>query len=165
MGHCYSDTELLLTDVVDQATRSRMMAGIQGKNTSPELLIRKGLHALGFRFRIHANHLPGKPDIVLQKYKTVIFVHGCFWHGHQCRYFKVPKTRTGFWLEKIGRNRSRDAEQIAVLRSLGWRVVVVWECAVRAMKKQQSPLLIEVVAAWLLQGEGFVQFEECDFSK
>ncbi|MBC3954828.1 very short patch repair endonuclease [Pseudomonas triticifolii] len=149
-----------MTDVVDAATRSRMMAGIQGKNTSPELLIRKALHARGFRFRIHAKHLPGKPDLVLPKYNAAIFVHGCFWHGHDCRFFKVPQTRPEFWLEKIGKNQARDLVQIAALRALGWRVLVVWECAVRSMKKQKTMLLIDLIGEWLVNGSEYLQLDE-----
>lgn len=149
-----------MTDVVDAATRSRMMAGIQGKNTSPELLIRKALHARGFRFRIHAKHLPGKPDLVLPKYNAAIFVHGCFWHGHDCRFFKVPQTRPEFWLEKIGKNRARDLVQIAALQDLGWRVLVVWECAVRSMKKQKTMLLIDLIGEWLVNGSEYLQLDE-----
>lgn len=149
-----------MTDVVDAATRSRMMSGIKGKNTSPELLVRKGLHARGFRFRIHADHLPGKPDLVLPKYRSVIFVHGCFWHGHDCRYFKVPQTRPEFWLEKIGRNRLRDQKQIADLIARGWRVLIVWECAVRLMKKQKNLQLIDQIGCWLINGFEFFQIGE-----
>lgn len=149
-----------MTDVVDSATRSRMMAGIQGKNTSPELLIRKALHARGFRFRIHAKHLPGKPDLVLKKYSTVIFIHGCFWHGHDCRYFKVPKTRPEFWLEKIAKNRARDLAQITVLEAEGWKVLVIWECAVRHMKKHSSTLLIDLIDDWLKSSSEYLQLDE-----
>ncbi|MBM0141528.1 very short patch repair endonuclease [Pseudomonas cannabina] len=149
-----------MTDVVDSATRSRMMAGIQAKNTSPELLIRKALHARGFRFRIHVKHLPGKPDLVLPKYSAVIFIHGCFWHGHDCRYFKVPKTRPEFWLDKIGRNQARDLVQTEASLAAGWRVLVVWECAVRAMKKQKSTLLIDQVSDWLVNGSEYFQLDE-----
>lgn len=149
-----------MTDVVDSATRSRMMSGIQAKNTSPELLIRKALHARGFRFRIHVKHLPGKPDLVLPKYSAVIFIHGCFWHGHDCRYFKVPKTRREFWLDKIGRNRARDLVQTEASLAAGWRVLVVWECAVRAMKKQKSTLLIDRVSDWLVNGSEYFQLDE-----
>lgn len=153
-----------MIDVVDSATRSRMMAGIQGKNTSPELLIRKALHARGFRFRIHAKHLPGKPDLILPKYKAVIFIHGCFWHGHDCRFFKVPKTRTEFWLEKIGKNKTRDSTQIASLQFLGWRVLVIWECAVRCMKKQHSTLLVDLISNWVVSGSEYLQLEEVDLN-
>ena len=149
-----------MTDVVDVKTRSRMMSNIRSKNTSPELLIRKALHARGFRYRVHARNLPGTPDLVLPKYKAVIFVHGCFWHGHHCRYFKVPQTRQAFWLEKIGKNQMRDEQQVATLRALNWRVLIIWECAVRSMKKQRTPLLIDQIVYWLLQGSEFAQINE-----
>ncbi|MEE4959714.1 very short patch repair endonuclease [Pseudomonas alliivorans] len=149
-----------MTDVVDTATRSRMMSGIRGKNTSPELLIRKALHSKGFRFRIHAKHLPGKPDLVLPKYNAAIFVHGCFWHGHNCRFFKTPATRPEFWIEKIGKNQARDLVQLAALQALGWRVLVIWECAVRSMKKQKTMLLIDVITDWLVNGSEYLQLDE-----
>jgi DNA mismatch endonuclease (patch repair protein) len=149
-----------VADVVDAATRSRMMSGIQGKNTKPEVSIRKALHARGFRYRIHVNNLPGKPDLVLPKYNTVVFVHGCFWHGHTCRYFKVPQTRPDFWLEKIGKNQARDRLQESVLLDQGWRVLIVWECAVRLMKKEKSTVLIDLVADWLINGNEHLQIDE-----
>lgn len=149
-----------MTDVVDVATRSRMMAGIQGKNTKPELLIRKALHARGFRFRLHVKDLPGKPDLVLPKYRALVFIHGCFWHGHACRYFKVPQTRSEFWLEKIGKNKTRDSLQEGALKAMGWRVLIVWECAVRSMKKEKSPLLVDLIASWLINGSEYFQIDE-----
>ncbi|WP_397451817.1 very short patch repair endonuclease [Pseudomonas sp. NA-150] len=119
-------------DVVDPATRSKMMAAIRGSNTRPELLVRRFLHAHGYRFRIHRKDLPGKPDIVLPKLRTCIFVHGCFWHRHLgCRYATTPKTRQEFWDEKFLRNVARDAENIEALKNLGWQVVIVWECQLR----------------------------------
>ena len=136
------------------------MAGIQGKNTKPELLIRKALHARGFRFHLHVKDLPGKPDLVLPKYRALVFVHGCFWHGHGCRYFKVPKTRPEFWLEKIKKNQARDCLQVDALKVMGWRVLIVWECAVRLMKKEKSPLLIDLIASWLINGSEFFQIDE-----
>lgn len=120
-----------MTDIVDRTTRSRMMSGIRGKNTKPELAVRQALHRAGFRFRLHRKDLPGKPDIVLPKYRAVIFVHGCFWHGHGCRYFKVPKTRSGFWLDKIMGNAHRDRMSEDALRAKGWSVFTVWECDIR----------------------------------
>ena len=117
-----------MADIVDKATRSRMMSGIRGKNTKPELLVRKALHAQGFRFRLHDKNLPGKPDIVLKKHRTVIFVHGCFWHGHDCKHFKWPKTRPEFWREKIEGNKTRDLKHQQELKELGWNVKVIWEC-------------------------------------
>lgn len=149
-----------MTDVVDVATRSRMMAGIQGKNTKPEILIRKALHARGFRFRLHVKDLPGKPDLVLPKYRALIFVHGCFWHGHACRYFKVPQTRPEFWLEKIGSNQRRDSLQEEALKAMGWRVLVVWECAVRSMRKEKSSLLVDLIANWLKNRSKYFQIDE-----
>jgi DNA mismatch endonuclease, patch repair protein len=124
-----------MTDVVDAATRSRMMSGIRGQNTKPEILVRSLLHRQGFRFRLHVSNLPGKPDIVLPRYNAVIFVHGCFWHGHDCRFFKWPKTRPEFWREKIARNCSNDLKVRRALKKAGWRIGIVWECAVRGAGK------------------------------
>lgn len=149
-----------MVDVVDAATRSRMMSGIKGKNTRPEVSIRKALHARGFRYRIHANNLPGKPDLVLPKYKAVVFVHGCFWHGHTCRYFKIPQTRPDFWLDKIKKNQTRDRSQEAALLSDGWRVLIVWECAIRSMSRKKSPLLIDQISNWLINGNEYLQIDE-----
>lgn len=121
-----------MADVVDKATRSRMMSGIQGKNTKPELLVRKYLHGRALRFRLHAKNLPGKPDLVFPKYKAVVFVHGCFWHRHAgCKYATTPSSREHFWTNKLSENVARDAYQIAALGELGWRVFVVWECELR----------------------------------
>ena len=121
-----------MVDVVDKQTRSRMMSGIRGKNTRPELLIRRGLFAAGFRYRLHCKSLPGKPDIVIKKHRVAILVHGCFWHAHEgCRYFRPPAQNAVFWREKLLANRSRDESDFAALRNLKWRVAVVWECAVR----------------------------------
>lgn len=150
----------ILVDIVDAVTRSRMMSGIKGKNTSPELIIRKALHARGFRFRIHTAHLPGKPDLILPKFRAAIFVHGCFWHGHNCRYFKTPKTRTDFWMGKIEKNKVRDAMQIAKLNEAGWRTLIIWECAIRKMKSENSTSLIDTVTAWLSQNSTFRELDE-----
>lgn len=105
-----------------------MMSGIQGKNTRPEMILRRALHRAGFRYRLHDKRLPGKPDIVLPKYKTVIFVHGCFWHHHDCKYFKWPKTRPDFWQEKIEGNVERDKKVVRELEAEDWNVVIIWEC-------------------------------------
>lgn len=121
-----------MVDVVDKQTRSRMMQGIRGKNTMPELVVRRRLHALGIRYRLHAASLPGRPDIVIRKYRMAVFVHGCFWHGHTgCRYFKLPTTNPVFWKEKIEGTQQRHARQMAELVTAGWRVATVWECRVR----------------------------------
>lgn len=129
-----------MVDIVDAATRSRMMAGIRGKNTKPEMAVRQALHHAGFRFRLHRKDLPGKPDIVLPRYKAVIFVHGCFWHGHDCRYFRIPGTRTDFWLGKISQNKSRDARTEEQLRAAGWHVFIIWECWIRDKDAWDSKL-------------------------
>lgn len=121
-----------MADVVDQQTRSRMMAGIRGKNTKPELLLRRALHARGFRYRLHGRDVPGKPDLVLPKHQAVVFVHGCFWHHHQgCRFATTPSTRPDFWQAKFTANRSRDAKVASMLTRDGWRIATVWECALR----------------------------------
>lgn len=121
-----------MTDIVDSKTRSRMMAGIRGKNTRPELLVRKYLHAKGFRYRLHDKKLPGSPDIVLRKYQLAIFVHGCFWHRHKgCRYATTPAQNRKKWLLKFRQNTERDQRQINQLIDMGWRVLVIWECALK----------------------------------
>jgi DNA mismatch endonuclease (patch repair protein) len=118
-----------VADVVDKATRSRMMSGIRGKNTLPEMLVRSFLHASGFRYRLHVKDLPGKPDIVLPKYRTVVFVHGCFWHQHPgCRNAVMPKSNRKFWQEKLEGNVERDRRNVAALRKAGWRCLKIWEC-------------------------------------
>ena len=137
-----------MADVVDAATRSRMMSGIRGKNTKPELVIRKALHARGFRYRLHCK-LPGKPDLCLPKYRAVIFVHGCFWHGHDCHLFKWPSTRPEFWREKIGRNRAVDAAAEAKLLTDGWRVAIVWECALKGRTRRVIEDIAQDCADWL----------------
>lgn len=151
-------------DIVDAATRSRMMSGIKGKNTKPEVSIRKALHARGFRYRIHVNDLPGKPDLVLPKYSAVVFVHGCFWHGHSCRYFKIPQTRPDFWREKIRKNQLRDKIQESSLLAGGWRVLVVWECAVRSRNKEKFALVIDLIVEWLINGNKNSQIDENECS-
>ncbi len=128
-------------DSISTSERSLIMSRIKGKNTKPEVLVRKFLHANGYRFRIHRKDLPGKPDIVLPKYKTVIFVHGCFWHRHEnCKYSSFPKTHTEFWEEKFRRNIERDKQNIADLESLDWKVLVVWECEVKDGSFQKNLL-------------------------
>ncbi|MDQ0976854.1 very short patch repair endonuclease [Pseudomonas synxantha] len=116
-------------DVVDRVTRSRMMSGIKGKHTKPELTVRKFLHAQGYRFRLHRADLPGKPDIVLPRYRTCIFVQGCFWHQHPgCKYAHTPKSNQDFWLPKLAKNVQRDQISERKLKEMGWQVVIIWEC-------------------------------------
>lgn len=138
-----------MTDVVSSEKRSQMMSGIRSKDTRPEMIVRRALHARGFRYRLHAKDLPGKPDLVFPRYRSVVMVHGCFWHGHECPLFKVPSTRTEFWLAKIGRNRERDAEVRQALAGLGWRVLEVWECELRAARKAGYLPVVERIATWL----------------
>lgn len=145
-------------DIVDQATRSRMMSGIRNKNTRPELAIRKALHGRGYRYRLHVAALPGKPDIVLPKFRAAIFVHGCFWHGHKCHLFKIPGTRAEFWLKKFETNRLNDAKAVAELESLGWRIAVVWECAIRGKENQELTQLIDALAEWVQSTCRFREF-------
>ncbi len=121
-----------MTDVHDKRTRSFNMSKIKGKNTKPEVLVRKFFHKNGYRYRLNDPKLPGKPDIVLPKYKTVIFINGCFWHGHEnCKYFVVPKTKTEWWLDKINGTKQRDLLKIKALETLGWRIIVIWECELK----------------------------------
>jgi DNA mismatch endonuclease (patch repair protein) len=126
-----------------------MMASIKGKNTKPELLLRKALHKKGFRYKLHSSELPGKPDILLKSYNAAIFVNGCFWHGHDCRYFKWPTSRSSFWKTKIEENRARDMKVHFKLRRTGWRQLVVWECALRSKDAKAIDRVAEKVARWL----------------
>lgn len=137
-----------MTDVHSSQARSRNMAAIRGKNTRPELLVRHSLHAAGYRFRLHDRHLPGRPDIVLKRYRAVILIHGCFFHGHNCTYFRWPATRTEFWRSKIAGNRERDARNVAQLRARRWRVLTVWECALRGDRATRAAALA-AAATWL----------------
>lgn len=124
------------------------MSGIRGKDTRPELIIRKALHARGFRYRLHCD-LPGKPDICLPKHRAVIFVHGCFWHGHDCHLFKWPKTRPEFWETKIKRNREVDAVSTAALLTAGWRVGAIWECALKGRARLPLETVLDECEDWL----------------
>lgn len=135
-------------------TRSENMSRIRGKDTKPELLVRKKLHGEGFRFRLHRRDLPGTPDIVLPKHKAVIFVHGCFWHAHKgCKNFKIPKNEAAFWRNKLMKNRERDVTSVSRLLSERWRVAVVWECALRLDQESSVHELIK----WLVNDEQFTE--------
>lgn len=143
-----------MADVVDKATRSRMMSGIRSKNTKPEKQIRSALHRRGFRFRLNQASLPGKPDLVFRKYNAVIFIHGCFWHGHDCPLFKWPTSNTPFWKNKIERNRAKDMEVIVALKNTGWRVMVIWECALKGKKQMDRfSQTVDSVSCWLLRSK------------
>ena len=144
-----------MADIVEPHVRSRMMSGIKGKNSKPEVLVRRLLFAAGLRFRLHRRDLPGTPDIVMPGRRVAIFVHGCFWHAHRgCRYFKVPSTRPEFWSAKLQGNAERDQKAIASLMSSGWRVLCVWECATREMQNQQ---LGELILEWIHGDEPFAE--------
>jgi DNA mismatch endonuclease, patch repair protein len=138
-----------MADVHNKQTRSYNMSRIRSKDTKPELLVRKTLHAQGFRYTLHDKKLPGKPDIVLPKYKTVIFIHGCFWHGHDnCKYFKVPKTRTEWWINKIDRNKMNDEKAMKFLKKEGWKIITIWECGLKPAKLEKTliRLLLKLTA-------------------
>ncbi|HEN8797512.1 TPA: DNA mismatch endonuclease Vsr [Pseudomonas putida] len=135
-------------DIVDTATRSRMMAGIKGRNTQPEMLVRRFLHANGYRFRLHRRDLPGSPDIVLPRFRTCIFIHGCFWHRHPgCRYATIPKTRPDFWMKKFESNVERDQRARTALAASGWTVLTVWECELKSSAAPLEALLANLQAS------------------
>lgn len=138
-----------MTDIVSREKRSSMMSGIKGKNTKPELIVRKGLSKLGFGYRLHLKSLPGKPDLVFTKYKAVIFVNGCFWHGHKCRLFKWPKSNQEFWKKKIQGNIERDNRNLALLSREGWRVMTIWECALKNKCDDDINREIDKLSKWL----------------
>lgn len=149
-----------MPDIVDSKTRSRMMSGIRGRNTRPELLIRKALHARGFRYRLDAKDVLGKPDILLPRYRAAIFVHGCFWHGHRCILVKKPVDTNGaFWAAKIARNRERDAEVREAVAGSRWRQLTIWECALRGKHRLDFEALIDRIALWIRGGERFLELE------
>ena len=139
-----------MTDVVDKATRSRMMSGIKGKDTQPELRIRKELHKLGFRYKLHQKGMPGKPDLVFPKYKAILFINACFWHGHDCHLFKYPATQKEFWREKINKTKETDARNISLLMKDGWRVLNIWECSLKGSEKIGLEEVIYRTTTWLV---------------
>jgi len=142
-----------MIDVVDKKTRSKMMAGIRGKDTAPERGLRRALHSLGLRYRLHATGLPGRPDIVLPRHHAAIQVHGCFWHRHeQCAFCTTPASNIRFWNAKFGETVERDKRNLEALRKLGWRVAIVWECSV---KDQGAEAIASRIAAWLQSGRSF----------
>ena len=149
-------------DIVDSATRSRMMSGIRSKNTKPELALRHAMHALGFRYRLHSSAVTGRPDLVFPKHKAAVFVHGCFWHRHYgCRLTSTPSTRPEFWAKKFLRNVERD---LAVRRRLGgdgWRVAVIWECALK--RNDHVDMAAKLLAGWLRTGENELEVGADDF--
>lgn len=133
-------------DTVDKKTRSRIMSSVGQRDTGPELLLRKALYRLGFRYRLNDKKLSGSPDLVFSKYRAVIFVHGCFWHRHWCKYSTFPATRKVFWREKFNANKKRDRKNINALIKTGWRVLIVWQCAIQGKK---SSSVVKKIAEWL----------------
>ena len=148
-----------MADVVSPAVRSRMMAGIRGKDTKPEIIVRRGLHALGFRYRLHDRKLPGKPDLVFPARRAVIFVHGCFWHGHDCHLFKWPSTREEFWQAKITRNHENDRRHSAALDEAGWRQAIVWECSLKGKTRLAEGEPVRLLADWLRSDQASIDIE------
>lgn len=138
-----------MVDVHVTDVRSKNMRAIKAKNTKPELFVRKGLHALGKRYRLHVKELPGKPDLVFPKYKAVVFIHGCFWHGHSCYLFKEPSSKKDFWNAKISGNRARDIKHVSSLSETGWRILTVWECAIKGRERIDANDLILAIVNWL----------------
>ena len=136
-------------DVLTAEQRRFNMSRIRGKDTKPEMLLRRGLHAAGLRFRLHAPWLPGKPDLVFPKYRAAILIHGCFWHGHGCSLFKMPATRSEFWAEKISSNRERDIRTTEALRRAGWRLLTVWECSLKGRGRKPVSEVIDFCATFI----------------
>lgn len=137
-------------DIVDKIKRSEMMAGIKYKDTKGELLIRKSLHAMGFRYQLHRKDIPGRPDLVFPKFRAVIFINGCFWHAHNCHLFKWPSSRPDFWQKKITSNKNRDERNYLKCIELGWKILVIWECAFKGKTKRSLGELANTTQNWLL---------------
>ncbi|PRE43869.1 very short patch repair endonuclease [Burkholderia multivorans] len=142
-----------MADVLTSEQRRLNMSSIKGKNTKPEMLIRRGLHARGFRYRLHDRLLPGRPDLVFRKYKAAVFVHGCFWHAHGCAISKLPASRQDFWLPKLSANTARDQKAVEALQANGWRVLIVWECALRGPRRWKEEALLDCVANFIQSSE------------
>ncbi|MDP3515676.1 MAG: very short patch repair endonuclease [Pseudohongiella sp.] len=138
-----------MTDVHDQATRSRNMSAIKGKDTKPEMIVRTLLFAKGYRYRLNNRKLPGRPDLAFRQYEAAVFVHGCFWHMHGCPAFKLPRSNTEWWREKLESNRQRDIRSISALAESGWRVGIVWECSIRGKGKLNATDITQILEDWL----------------
>ena len=145
-----------VTDVLTPEQRRLVMSRIRGKDTKPEMILRRGLHGRGLRYRLHGTDIPGNPDMVFPRHRTVVFVHGCFWHGHGCSLFRWPKTRATFWRTKISRNMERDRSALAALKADEWRALVVWECALRGRHRRVMQDVLSRAEAFIRQGLEFV---------
>ena len=148
-----------MTDKVTSQQRSKMMSAIKGKNTKPEIVIRKILYSEGYRYRLHVNSVIGNPDIVIRKLKTAIFINGCFWHGHDCPLFTIPKTRSDFWKQKIESNIKRDSENMQKLQDSGWKVVIIWGCSMKGKIHLSLEDLSRMVLEALKSNESIVQIK------
>ena len=144
-------------DIYEPKTRSRVMASIGSRDTKPEVVLRKSLHAIGLRYRLHVESLPGQPDLCFRKHNAVVFVNGCFWHAHGCYRSSIPKTHSEFWSIKFERNKDRDTRVVNGLRNLGWRVLIVWECALIGKKKMPKCVVANIVKRWLVSEDVFGQ--------
>lgn len=140
-----------MTDVLTTAQRQLNMSRIRGKDTKPEMLVRRGLHARGLRYRLHDRKLPGRPDLVFPKHHTAVFIHGCFWHAHGCALSKLPATRQDFWKRKLEGNAARDRKAVDALQAEGWRVLVVWECALRGPSRLDTTAALNEAASYIRQ--------------
>ncbi|WP_352676773.1 very short patch repair endonuclease [Mesorhizobium australicum] len=147
-----------MTDTVAPEVRSRMMAAIRGKDTKPELAVRHGLHSLGFRYSLHTNRFPGRPDMVLPKYRAVIWTHGCYWHGHDCGAAKLPSSNETYWHPKIKRTRARDIRNAEAVAAAGWRSLTVWECCLRGRNAPGIARVLDAAAEWLRNGKESREF-------
>lgn len=146
-----------MADIVSKKKRSEMMSGIQGKDTKPELKIRSALHKFGFRYKLYDKTLPGKPDLVFPKYNAVILIHGCFWHLHDCHLFKWPSTRPEFWRKKITENKERDKKNVLDLKKDGWRIMIIWECALKGKYKLDFGSTIRSISEWLKSSDIYAE--------
>lgn len=153
-----------MADIVSPDKRSSMMSRIRGKNTKPELIIRSGLHRMGFRYRVNSLKLPGRPDLVFPRFRAVIFVHGCFWHRHDCHLFRWPASHEEFWRNKITANVERDKKTVGTLISDGWRVLVVWECALKGRTRLPVDDVIQRCRSWLLSDDQYSEISGQDIS-
>ena len=150
-----------MVDVLTPEQRRLNMSRIQGKNTKPDKLLRSAIHARGLRYRLHVKDLPGRPDMVFSKYRVALFIHGCFWHGHNCSLFRIPETRREFWENKINGNRTRDLNAANLLQKAGWRVLTVWECALRGRYRLAVNTLLDNLCQSITSGEGTtIEFRE-----
>lgn len=146
-----------LTDTVDLETRRRTMAAVKSSNTVPEIRLRKALHARGLRYRLQVKGLAGKPDLVFPKHNAVVFVHGCFWHGHDCGACRIPQTNTDYWRKKIAGNVERDTRNLQELSVSGWRIAIVWECALRGQRQRPLEELSQVMLKWFRSNKPFLE--------